>query len=159
MGSEIIVRLPAARKPRAGRNAGDTREGAHDQELPRLSGVRLLIVDDDPDGREMVAELLLGLGAVVTCSASGEEALTVIGDVKPDVVVADIAMPGVDGFSLMNRLRGMLGDRKPPAIALSAYARAEDQARALASGFDAHVPKPVDAFLLVRTIRGLVSAA
>jgi len=159
MGSEIIVRLPAARKPQAGRNAGDTREGVHDQELPRLSGVRLLIVDDDPDGREMVAELLQGLGAVVTCSASGEEALTVIGDVNPDVVVADIAMPGVDGFSLMNRLRGMLGDRKPPAIALSAYARAEDQARALASGFDAHVPKPVDAFLLVRTIRGLVSAA
>ena len=159
-GSELIVRLPTALAPRAGRNAHrDTRESADDQELPRLSGVRLLIVDDDPDGREMVAELLQGLGAVVTCSASGEEALTVIGEVEPHVVVADIAMPGVDGFSLMHRLRDMLGDRKPPAIALSAYARAEDQARALASGFDAHVPKPVDALLLVRTIRDLVSTA
>jgi signal transduction histidine kinase len=160
MGAELIVRLPTAQKPRAGRNAApDTRDGAWDHELPRLSGVRLLIVDDDPDGREMVAELLQGLGAVVTCSASGEEALTVIDEVKPDVVVADIAMPGVDGFALMTRLRGMLGDGKPPAIALSAYARAEDQARALASGFDAHVPKPVDAFLLVRTIRDLVPTA
>jgi signal transduction histidine kinase len=160
MGAELIVRLPTAQKPRTGRGAApDVRDGATDHELPRLSGVRLLIVDDDPDGREMVAELLQGLGAVVTCSASGEEALAVIGEVKPDVVVADIAMPGVDGFALMTRLRGMLGDRKPPAIALSAYARAEDQARALASGFDAHVPKPVDAFLLVRTIRDLVPTA
>ena len=158
MGSELIVRLPTARRPRKGQNAGrDSRDGVYDSELPRLGGVRLLIVDDDSDGREMVAELLQGLGAVVTCSASGEEALAVIAETKPDVVVADIAMPGVDGFTLMQRLRAILGQRKPPAIALSAYARAEDQARALASGFDAHVPKPVDALLLVRTIRDLVA--
>ena len=160
MGSELIVRLPTARRPAAGPSAErDARDRTLDQELPKLSGVRLLIVDDDPDGREMVAELLQGLGAVVTCSASGEEALSIVGKVKPDVVVADIAMPGIDGYSLMNRLRGMLGDRKPPAIALSAYARAEDQARALAAGFDAHVSKPVDAFLLVRTIRELAPTA
>jgi CheY-like chemotaxis protein len=156
MGSELVVRLPTARRPSEGSSASrSAREDAYDAELPRLSGVRLLVVDDDPDGREMVAELLQGLGAVVTCSASGEEALTVIGEVKPDVVVADIAMPGIDGFTLMDRLRRSLGPRKPPAIALSAYTRAEDQARALASGFDAHVPKPVDALLLVRTIRDL----
>jgi signal transduction histidine kinase/CheY-like chemotaxis protein len=160
LGSELVVRLPTAPRSRADRTVErDTRGGASDSELPRLTDVRLLIVDDDPDGREMVAELLQGLGAIVTCSASGDEALTLVGEVKPDVIVADIAMPGVDGFTMMGRLRGTLGDRKPPAIALSAYARAEDQARALASGFDAHLPKPLDAFLLVRTIRALVATA
>ena len=70
------------------------------------------------------------------------------------LTTAALVMSGVGGLTF-----GYIGDRKPPAIALSAYARAEDQARALASGFDAHVPKPVDAFLLVRTIRDLLSTA
>jgi signal transduction histidine kinase/ActR/RegA family two-component response regulator len=158
LGTELIVRLPTAARARPERTAEpDTRGGTPGGELPRLTDVRLLIVDDDPDGREMVAELLQGLGAIVTGCASGGEALTVLDELKPDVIVADIAMPGVDGFTLMDRLRGTLGVRKPPAIALSAYARAEDQARALASGFDAHVPKPVDALLLVRTIRELLA--
>jgi signal transduction histidine kinase/CheY-like chemotaxis protein len=160
-GAEFVVRLPVTRRALASADARrQARQDALDREvLPRLGGVRLLVVDDDPDGREMVAELLQGLGGTVTCSSSGEEALNVVAQVRPHVIVADIAMPGLDGFTMIARLRGALGDAAPRAIALSAYARAEDQARALASGFDAHVAKPVDAFLLVRTIRDLVPHA
>jgi CheY-like chemotaxis protein len=160
-GAEFVVRLPIGYRPAADADGRlHNRTGAVDREaLPHIGGVRLLVVDDDSDGREMVAELLQGLGGIVTTCASGDEALRVVADVDPDVIVADIAMPGLDGFTMIARIRAALGGRAPRAIALSAYARAEDQARALASGFDAHVAKPVDALVLIRAIRALVPHA
>ncbi len=108
----------------------------------------------------MMTELLQGLGAEVTSGASGSDALNVVRRWRPDVVSADIAMPEMDGVELIDRLRATLGaDSAPPAIALAAYARVEDKARALGAGYTAHVAKPVDVLVLVRTIRNLPSTA
>jgi signal transduction histidine kinase/CheY-like chemotaxis protein len=157
-GSTFIVRLSTTQRPP--RESGVSRIGAQardEEPLPRLDGVNLLVVDDDPDGREMIVELLEGLGGRVTSSDSGSSALAMFAEVHPDVVVADIAMPGLDGYALIQQLRDTVGAAMPRAIALSAYAREEDRARAYQAGFDAHVAKPVDALVLVRTIRNLVS--
>ena len=112
------------------------------------------------NGREMVAELLQAQGATVVTSTSAVEALTTVPEFRPDVMLADIAMPGLDGYELQLRLRdAMPAEELPRSIALTAYARAEDKARALAHGYAAHVSKPVDALLLVRTIRQLLPTA
>jgi signal transduction histidine kinase len=158
LGSEFVVRLPIGRRIEIERFA--TPAPSHSAEsrgqLPRLDGVRILVVDDDADGREMVAELLQGQGAIVTTRSSGADAIEAVRTFKPEVMLADIAMPGLDGYELQQRIReNAPEDALPRAIALTAYARAEDKARAFAAGYSAHVPKPVDAQLLVRTIRQL----
>ena len=158
-GAEFIVRLPVGRRPAAlTGDAGSNRAAmaADGLQLDRLDGVRILVVDDEPDGREMLAELLQGLGAVVRTSADAADALAASSAFAPEIVLADIAMPGIDGYELLARVRALLPpDVRPRAIALTAYARTEDKMRALAAGFDAHVAKPVDAHVLVRTIRQL----
>jgi CheY-like chemotaxis protein len=94
---------------------------------------------------------------VVTVCASGDEALTEIEAWKPQIVVSDIGMPAMDGYSLIRKVRGLESDlHGVPAIALTAYARAEDRMRALAAGFQMHVPKPVEASELVMVIASLV---
>jgi signal transduction histidine kinase/CheY-like chemotaxis protein len=157
-GAEFVVRLPIGRRieiePYATHTPSHVSDGRN--QLPRLDGVRILVVDDDADGREMVAELLQGQGAIVTTRGSGSEALEAMPTFRPEVMLADIAMPGLDGYELQKRIRETVdGAALPRAIALTAYARAEDKARAFAAGYAAHVPKPVDAQLLVRTIRQL----
>jgi signal transduction histidine kinase/CheY-like chemotaxis protein len=157
-GAEFVVRLPIGRRIENAPYAAQSPSSASDGrgQLPRLDGVSILVVDDDADGREMVAELLQGQGAIVRTSRSGTEAINAVPAFKPDVILADIAMPGLDGYELLERIRETVpADAMPRAIALTAYARAEDKARAFAAGYSAHVPKPVDAHLLVRTIRQL----
>lgn len=159
-GTEFTIRLPIGR-----RAVDDTTiptvsalapAGAPGQ-LPRLDAVRILVVDDDPDGREMVAELLQAQGATVAICASAADALALLPQFRPDVLLADIAMPGVDGYELQERLRTTVpADLRPRSIALTAYARAEDKERVLAHGYAAHVAKPVDAMLLIRTILKLL---
>ena len=116
-----------------------------------LAPVHVLVVDDQADSREMLAMLLEQRGATVVQRDSAESALALLGDAPVDVMIADIAMPGMDGYELLQRLRAR-GNRTP-AIALTAFARADDQRRALECGYDHYLVKPVDAASLVRTVR------
>lgn len=117
---------------------------------PDLSTIRVLVVDDDDDARDLLRTLLEGHGATVLGAASVAEALEVLanGPHPIDVLVSDIAMPEQDGYALVRRVRegeqaGALRARLP-AIAVTAYAGASDRARALEAGFDLHFAKPVD---------------
>ena len=110
----------------------------------RLDGVRILVVEDDPDNREMLVEALALSGAVATPAASAQEALAIARSARPDVIVSDISMPGEDGYDLIRSLRALSPEmRKVPAIALTAHARLEDVSRVLEAGFTMHLGKPV----------------
>jgi signal transduction histidine kinase len=129
------------------------------QALPdiRLDDVRLLVVDDDDDSRALIECVLAGQGATVTCASSATEALRLVQESPPDVLLSDIGMPDVNGYTLMRTIRGMPPDRggNTPAIAITAYARASDGERALAAGFQAHVMKPIDQGKLITVVADL----
>jgi CheY-like chemotaxis protein len=119
-------------------------EGAAPDPEPRLDGVRILVVEDDADNREMLIEALRRSGAVATPAASVQEALTVAQHSRLDVIVSDITMPGEDGYALIRRLRALSPEtRELPVIALTAHARSEDAARIVEAGFTIHLAKPV----------------
>ena len=129
-------------------------------DLP-LRGVRALVVDDHHDARELATAVLQAAGAVLETAASVPEAMAVIARGPIDVVVADIGLPGEDGYELIRRLRQLEhgSDRRMVAVALTGYARAEDRVRALAAGFDRHVVKPAEPAALVMTLRDLLDRA
>jgi PAS domain S-box-containing protein len=122
-----------------------------------LHGLQVLVVDDELDARELVATILSEAGAIVTTASSAQEGLACFQRISPSLIVSDLGMPIEDGYSLMRRVRA-LGDegRRVPAVALSAFTRNEDRARALAAGFTIHMAKPVDPDDLVRTVTNLV---
>jgi CheY-like chemotaxis protein len=109
-----------------------------------LEGVRLLVVEDETDSREMLATAFAQCGAQVSTAASASEAMEVLGRAAPDVLVCDVGLPGEDGYTLISRVRSLEAERggRIPALALTAYAGPEDRQKALAAGFDTHVPKP-----------------
>src|SRR5438067_1682390 len=123
-------------------------------ELSNLDGVRVLVVEDDPDAREMLTGVLQQAGAEVISVASAAEALDTLHHRRADVLISDIGMPDEDGYALIHRVRAL--DPKSggpgPAIALTANARAEDRSHALAAGFQMHLAKPIDPGELTRTI-------
>jgi PAS domain S-box-containing protein len=128
-------------------------------ELPRLDGSSVLIVDDEPDGRQLMARILEGRGARVTAVAGGAEALELLKHQPFDILVSDIGMPGLDGYELMRRVRLLDSGRSPgpiPAIAVTAYARAEDRQRSLLAGYQMHLAKPIEARELVAGIASLL---
>ncbi len=158
-GTTMVVRLPISRlgERRQGRGCEPV-EVAPGASLPdgpmALGGLRILVVDDQPDAREMVALVLANHGASVVTAGSAAEALDVLHDTAPDLLVVDLAMPGMDGYSLIQSIRaGGTRAAATPAIALSAYAREEDRRRALASGFQLHLAKPAEPRVLVRAVR------
>ena len=114
----------------------------------------MLAVDDEPSARELAGRALEGCGAEVRLAGCAAEAFDVFRSWRPDVLVSDLAMPSEDGYMLVTRIRGLSeGDGgKTPAIALTAYASADDRARALKSGFDAHLAKPVGAMELAGAV-------
>ena len=126
----------------------------------RLDGVRALVVDDESDARELLDALLTGCGAHVRTAASALDAFSTIAEFHPDVLLCDIEMPGRDGFSLIREIRASddIDVQLVSSIAVTAHVRAEDRARALDAGFDAHVGKPVDVPQLTRVIRSLLDA-
>jgi PAS domain S-box-containing protein len=148
-GATFIVRLPAlaavAAVSRGGRPMSAS-ASATMAELPRLDGLRLMVVDDEVDSLDVVSEVLRGQGAEVHPVTSAREALQRFKDTKPDLVVSDIGMPEMDGLSMIQRIRSLPSEEGglTPAIALTAYARAEDAARALAAGYQTHLSKPVE---------------
>ncbi len=124
---------------------------------PTLQGVRVLMVDDEPDARELVTTVLERKGASITAVATVDEALSAIQREKPDVILSDLGMPGEDGYSpdpAPARAEPRAGGRIP-AAALTAYASAQDRTRALLAGFQSHVPKPIEASELAAVIANL----
>jgi CheY-like chemotaxis protein len=119
--------------------------------------VSVLVVDDELDARELVAEAFKSAGAIVYMAASARDALGVLATAQPDVLVSDIGMPFEDGYALMRQIRELPAERggQIPALALTAYARAADADRAFDAGYQRHVAKPVDPLLLVHLVAGL----
>jgi signal transduction histidine kinase len=127
-------------------NAGDR---------PSFAGMRILVVDDDADSREIASEALTVTGASVTQAASGPEALEHWRRERFDVLICDLAMPGMDGYEVLRHIRDMLqanGGRRSPAIALTAFASDSDRKAVLAAGFDDHLVKPFDFPDLLRAV-------
>jgi CheY-like chemotaxis protein len=126
--------------------------------MPDLGGTHVFAVDDDPDALRLLREILEAAGARVTTAASAAAALQEIRAANPDVLVTDIGMPSMDGFELIRRLR-QADDRAVrdiPAAALTAYARSEDRAKTLQSGFQMHLAKPIDPVELASAVKALV---
>lgn len=122
-----------------------------------ISGVKVLVVDDEPDARGLVRRLLEDCGAQVIVAASAEEAYLMVQSERPDILVSDIGMPGEDGYALIRRVRALdatLGGNTP-AVALTAYARAEDRMKAVVAGFQHHVVKPVEPAELITMVASL----
>ena len=125
--------------------------------LPSLQGLKVLVVDDEADTRELIREVLKECGSEVIISGSVDEALEALEEHKPDILISDLGMPDEDGYSLISKIRALPSERGGhiPAAALTAYARAEDRMRVLRSGFQFHLPKPVDSAELVTVVANL----
>ena len=152
-GATFVVRLPTVR-------AAEISDFPAPDDTVRpsaLESVRVLVVEDHEDTRELVAAVLEDHGARVDTAASAGEAFDIFRAAAPDVVVADIGLPGEDGYAFIRRVRALSSDAggAVPALALTAYARAEDRNQALAAGFNAHLAKPVDRADLVGAIASL----
>lgn len=124
---------------------------------PQLDGIHAFIVDDEPDAREILERVLKGQGAQVTSFSSAGEVLAALQTIKPTILVSDIGMPEMDGYQLMRALRATeprIG--RVPALALTAFARAEDRKRSLLAGYQAHLAKPFDIGELILVVADLV---
>jgi CheY-like chemotaxis protein len=154
-GSTFSVRLPLMsvhqEKPIERRVQSTAEAVPAREELPDLTGLSVLAVDDDADARALVCETLELRGARVAAVDSAEEALDVLGRSRADVMIADIGMARADGYELIRRVRQSPDPaiREVPAAALTAYARVEDRLKSLQSGFQMHLAKPVDPSELV----------
>jgi CheY-like chemotaxis protein len=151
MGSRFTVALPAFT------GVGDAVTPS-EVRRPQLTGVRILVVDDDPDACELLARALGDLGGQVVTTSSAAEARAEIDLRKPDVIVSDIGMPGEDGHSMLRRIRQGADPhaRTIPALAVSAYAREEDRIRSLSAGFQMHMAKPFEPVELTTAVSRLL---
>ncbi|HLM55495.1 MAG TPA: ATP-binding protein, partial [Pyrinomonadaceae bacterium] len=160
-GSTFTVSLPLlpVRVERAGGRPAHpaSRSGGALDCPPSLQGLRVLVVEDEADTRDILLAVLTSCGAQATAAASAAEALRVLGRERYDVLVSDIGMPEEDGYTLIKRVRALAAEEggSIPAVALTAYARAEDRMRALRSGFQIHVPKPVEPAELITVVANL----
>jgi signal transduction histidine kinase/ActR/RegA family two-component response regulator len=155
-GATFTVKLPlmiirgATSEHRPHEHPGADRRPPSLEIAPRLDGVHVLAVDDEPDALNLLRSVLEGAGATVTTSGSGPAALDAVRQQAPDVMVADIGMPGMDGLQLIRAIRQLDEPlRSTPAAALTAYARSQDRITSLASGFQMHLVKPVDPLELI----------
>jgi CheY-like chemotaxis protein len=161
-GSTFTVTLPVALAGSVTRPPLQRRtESIPDSSAPlvRLDGLRVLLVDDDPEGAAVGDAILRTAGAVVECRSSAAAALALLRDWRPDVLVSDIEMPERDGYTLIRELRALPPDAggETPAIALTAYGRPQDRARSIEAGYEMHVPKPVDPGELTALIAALAA--
>jgi PAS domain S-box-containing protein len=160
-GARFTIRLPASAAPPhevavpAGIALWDTFEPVS------LDGIRILVVEDEPDTREFLKRLLESNGAAVVLAGSATEALTAFENAPPEVLISDIGLPDVDGYDLMRLIRkkNVKCGGAVPAVALTAYARSEDRTRALRAGYQAYVVKPVESNELLATIASFVDLA
>jgi signal transduction histidine kinase/ActR/RegA family two-component response regulator len=153
-GTRFVVELPLRQELALGAAPAAARRSASE-----LAGARILVVDDEPDAQELLKRVLEDHGAQVVTASSGTEALDVISTRRPlDAVVSDIGMPGMDGYELMRRVRAETPAKDVPAVALTAYARPEDRARALCAGYQAHLAKPVEPAEMLAKVAELIRA-
>jgi CheY-like chemotaxis protein len=165
LGSRFVVRLPSVAIGLES-SGSPAPAGLPEARRPvrseiRLKGVRALLVEDQWDSRELMAEILRLAGAEVTAVGSAADAMESLASAAPDVLVSDIGMPGEDGYALLRRLRTSAPARfaSIPAIAVSAYAREEDRIRSLSAGFQLHIAKPFEPVELVAAIDRVVRRA
>jgi signal transduction histidine kinase/DNA-binding response OmpR family regulator len=158
-GSTFTVSLPLAISAGANHNNGvGTDPLKREEHLVKsrriLDGLKILVVDDDADTRDLVTTILTRCGSEVRCSASAAEALTAFQEWNPDLLVSDIGMPEEDGYGLIRRLRELKSKRAKqiPALALTAYATDQDRSLALSAGFQVHLAKPIEPESLVSSI-------
>jgi PAS domain S-box-containing protein len=161
-GATFTVELPLSSEPmpqRAGAGAAAEEPGANADlaPLPTLAGMHVVVVDDEADARDLIGRALVDQGARVFSYKTAEEALQALRSTKADVVVSDIGMPTMDGYQFMRALRsGEAPGERAPALALTAFAGADNRKRALLAGYQAHLAKPFDLGELVLVVAGLV---
>jgi PAS domain S-box-containing protein len=136
-GSAFVVRMPAARPPEAGDAPAGGAPGPH-------RPARVLVVDDEDDQARSLASLLEGAGHRVRTASRGEEALAIAAEHRPEFILLDVGLPGMDGFELASRLRRQDGTRDSVIVAITGYGQDEDRRRSQDAGFDHHFVKPVD---------------
>jgi signal transduction histidine kinase len=154
LGTTVHIRLPVSTGTDEA-SAPVSVPVAFDEDL-RMQGLTVLVVDDQQDSCELLAALFERHGARVVQCDSAESALGVLSDVEASLLIADIAMPDIDGYELIRRVR--VSHPALPAIAVSAYARPQDRRRALTAGFDAYCAKPVEAPQLLRAVRSVMAS-
>ena len=158
-GATFIVELPAMPEATSVMPLRGATTAAAASAAPALAGVRVLVVDDDESTLELLTTALSTTGAHVIPAQSARDALARVTTDSPDVIVSDIAMPGEDGFWLIQRVRTLSGDlARTPAIALTALARREDRTRVLDAGYQLHVAKPVELSELQMHVASLLAA-
>ena len=155
-GATFRVTIPARLSSGSADSIPDS-QAAEEARLPGMYGLRLLVVDDEPDTRQFLRLTFEMRGAAVTAVTSAGEALQEIERHRPDVIIADIGMPGEDGFDFIRRVRALDPSRGGmiPAVALTAYAGAEHRIRALSAGYQTHLPKPVEPAELAAVVLSL----
>jgi signal transduction histidine kinase len=163
-GAAFTVLLPAQNTSAVSRDGSGPHAAAAsgtESGVPDLTGIRVIVVDDDPDARELMTETLGYYGADVTAAESAAEALVLLPEVRPDVLLSDIGMRGEDGYALIRRVRALPPDRGGlvPAVAVTAYAAGSDSVRALGAGFQLHIAKPFDPLELARIVHRLSGSA
>jgi CheY-like chemotaxis protein len=129
-------------------------EREEDEELSDLTGLRVVVVEDDEDARELLVGMLIECGAQVDEAASADEAIALVQRVCPDVLVSDIGLPDHDGYYLIRKVRALppAEGGRVPAIALTGYADLADSRAALRAGYQVHVAKPIDIGLLTQAV-------
>jgi len=159
-GASFIVCLPRAalRPGQNGAYPGNARATAPTPLSVNLRGVKVLVVDDEPDARDLIRQLLAECHADVHTAASAAEAMLAFQSIRPDLLLSDIGMPGRDGYQLIRDIRRLAPEAggRTPAIALTAFARSEDRTRAMLSGYQVHVSKPIESHELIATVASLV---
>lgn len=164
-GSDFIINLPRLAAAKRLEKEADRVHPTSARDFvsldcaPELTGLRVLAVDDEPDARELLREVLQTCGSEVVTAGSAAEALSVLDNEKFDVLISDIGMPVEDGYTLIKKIRARPADKggRIPAIALTAYARVEDRVRALTAGFQIHIPKPVEPVELIAVVASLAN--
>lgn len=166
-GSIFTVKLPLMTARNIGtvdtasaRKQTKARAGIPIDCAPALEGLNLLVVEDETDTRELLTTIFQGCKAEVREAASSREAMNLLGEWTPDVLISDIQMPGEDGYSLIRKVREreLSNGTRLPAVALTAHARVDDRVRALSAGFDAHISKPVEPDELIMVVASLANA-
>jgi len=162
-GATFTVQLPIAPVYQVDSSGSRVHPGARDLLPPndvtdRLDNMKILVVDDEADTRELLRQGLEYCGATVSVAGSAAEAVEAVMAKPPDILISDIGMPGVDGYDLIRQIRRLpaASGGKVPAIALTAYTRTEDRLQALRAGYDMHVPKPVELAELVAVAASVV---
>jgi len=156
-GATFTVTLPLVTRHKPAKSNGNV---ANETKISQsLKGVRVLVVDDEIDMRDLLKTVLSKQGARVTTAASAAAALSLLSRVKPHVLISDVGMPGTDGYALMRRVRALPVERggNIPAVALTAYAREQDRKRAIDAGYQIHLTKPIEITQLSASVAHLIN--